>query len=236
LKVRVFLLFAISIPISIAAPPAIQPQAIVEEYCLASQQQERATAGATMDVEIDASLPRLKKFGKLLALRRISSIGRVTYEKLFFEGDASVKNNVIARYLTAEAEAQKSESPSLAVTPANYRFKFKGRATLNGRGAYVFELSPREKRAGLYKGEIWIDSETHLRVLESGSFVKTPSVFLKKVAFVRRYDIRDGISVPRQVDSVVETRLVGKAELSIAFSNYSLEGSRSDVAALDGGQ
>ena len=189
-----------------------------------------------MDVEIDASLPKLQKQGRLRALRRISTLGRITYEALRFEGDGTVKNNVIARYLTAEAESQRTESPSLAVTPANYKFKYRGRGSLNGRPVHVFQVSPREKRVGLYKGELWIDAETHLKLRENGEFVKNPSIFLKKVAFVRRYEIRDGISVPLQVQSIVDTRLVGKAELTIAFSNFSLNGPKRDGASAGGGQ
>jgi len=69
---------------------------------------------------------------------------------------------------------------------------------------------------------LWIDAHTYLRVRESGSFVKNPSIFLKRVEFVRKYDIRDGISVPREIHSVVDTRLIGKAELNIEFRNVSL--------------
>ena len=43
------------------------------------------------------------------------------------------------------------------------------------------------------------------------------------MAFVRKYEIRDGISVPLQVQSVVDTRLVGKAEMTIDFSNFSID-------------
>jgi hypothetical protein len=63
-------------------------------------------------------------------------------------------------------------------------------------------------------------------VQESGYLVKSPSIFLKKVAFVRKYQIRDGISVPLQVQSVVDTRLAGQAELTIDFSNFSIDSAR----------
>ena len=90
----------------VAEPAAEPPETIVENYCAASRGQEQAFQGASMDVEIQASLPKLKKQGRLHALRRISALGRITYEMLRFEGDGTVKNQVIARYLTAEAEAQ----------------------------------------------------------------------------------------------------------------------------------
>lgn len=189
-----------------------------------------------MDVEIDAALPQLKKYGRLHALRRISALGRITYEHLFFEGDGTVKNQVIARYLAAEVEAQKNQAPSLAVTPENYKFKYKGQSELQGRTAYVFQVAPKKKRVGLFKGEIWIDTATYLRVQEAGYLVKNPSIFLKKVAFVRRYEIRDGISVPLQVQSVVDTRLVGKAELTIDFSNYSVDAPIHAGSAYSDGQ
>lgn len=186
----------------------------------------------TMDMDVEASLPRLRKEGRLHALRRISALGRITYEALKFEGDNTVKNNVIARYLTAEAQAQTNEeTQSLAVTPDNYKFKYKGTLELDGRTAHHFQVTPRSKRVGLFKGEIWIDAATHLRVQEVGVFVKNPSVFLKKIAFTRTYEIRDGFSFPRQVQSTVDTRLVGKAQINIAFSNFSLNSQRRAGAA-----
>jgi hypothetical protein len=214
----------------VAEPAAEAPQVIVENYCAASRGQEQSFQGASMDVEIQAFLPKLKKQGRLHALRRISALGRITYEMLRFEGDGTVKNQVIARYLTAEAEAQsearKDQAPSLAVTPANYKFKYKSRSQLDGRDVYIFQVMPRQKRQGLFKGDLWIDAGTYLRVQESGYLVKSPSIFLKKVAFVRKYQIRDGISVPLQVQSVVDTRLAGQAELTIDFSNFSIDSAK----------
>jgi hypothetical protein len=212
----------------VVGPAAEPPDTIVENYCAASRGQEQSFQGASMDVEIQAALPRLKKQGRLHALRRISALGRITYEKLRFEGDGTVQNQVIARYLTAEAEAQarKSQAPSLAVSPANYKFKYKNRSQLDGRDVYIFQVMPRQKRQGLFKGDLWIDAGTYLRVQESGYLVKSPSIFLKKVAFVRKYRIRDGISVPLQVQSVVDTRLAGQAELTIDFSNFSIDSAR----------
>ena len=176
-----------------------------------------------MDVDMEASLPKLQKHGKLHALRHISSLGRITYEMLRFEGDNTIRNQVIARYLNAEAEAQKKQDASLSVTPANYKFKYKGAGQADGRAIHIFQVTPRQKRSGLFKGEIWIDAATYLRVQESGDLVKNPSFFLKKVAFVRKFEIRDGISVLRQVQSIVDTRLVGKAELTIDFSNFTVD-------------
>ena len=158
----------------LAEPAPMAPEAILDHYCAAEEGQQQLLRGISMEVEIAASLPSLKKAGKLHALRRISKLGRITYQILGFEGDNTIKREVIARYLTAEAEAQKEQPASLAVTPANYKFKYRGRSQLEGRNAHVFQVTPRQKRQGMYKGELWIDAETYLRVRESGYLVKNP--------------------------------------------------------------
>ena len=108
------------------------------------------------------------------------------------------------------------------MTPANYKFKYKGRSAPDGREVHIFQVTPRKRIAGLFKGEIWIDAATYLRVQESGYLVKNPSIFIKRVDFVRKYDIRNGFSEPLQVKSVVDTRLAGTAELTIDYSNFSV--------------
>ncbi len=234
MKVRLLFSFAIVCLSVTADTPGVVPDTIVENYCAASRSSEHQLRSATMDVEISGSLPKLKKQGKLHALRHISSLGRITYDALRFEGDNTVKKEVIARYLTAEAEAQRSSS--LEVTPDNYKFKYKGHGEVDGREAHVFQVSPKQKRQGLFKGEIWIDAATYLRVQESGYLVKNPSLAIRKVAFVRKYEIRNGISVPRQVQSVTDTWLVGKAELTIDYSNFSIDSRKQGVASDTDGQ
>lgn len=193
---------------------------VVERYVAATDQQKGRLRGVSMEIEIDAQLPRLKKSGTLHALRKISSLGRITYDLFRFSGDNTVKKDVIARYLKAETEAQET-TESLDITPQNYKFKYKGLTSRDGQDVHVFDIRPFEKRVGLFKGQIWIDSATYLPVREEGEFVKNPSVFLKSVRFARDYTIQQGIAVPARIQSTVDTRLVGKAELTINFSNFS---------------
>ena len=200
------------------------PDSIVQQFCAATRGQDRLIQGSTMDVEISASLPKLNKKAKMSALRRVSALGRITYEKLRFEGDGTVKKQIISRYLSAEAEAQEDPSLAIALTPYNYNFKYKGKTQLDGRDTHLFDVSPKRKRQGVFRGQLWIDAATFLRAQESGYLVKSPSVFVKRVAFVRKYQIRDGVSVPKQEQSFTDTRLgVGRAEITIDFSNFAID-------------
>jgi len=217
------LLLLLPFVFAVAAEGDLSPDAIVQNYCAAERQEALKVQHASMDVDIQASLPKLKKQGRFYALRRISPLGLIKYERSWFEGDKTVRNQVILRYLQAEEDAQKSTAPPIAVTPENYKFKFRHKAEFNGRPVYVFAVNAREKRQGMFDGELWIDAATYLRVRESGHLVHTGSFFVKRTEFVRAYEIRDGISVPHEMQSSADIRLVGRAELNIAFSNFSLE-------------
>lgn len=223
MKVRVFLLSVIlAVALSAESTPTAS-DVIVENYISATRRQANLLENASADVAISGVIPKLKKYGQLQA-RRLSTLGRITYEALRFTGDDTVKRNVIAKYLQAEEQSQ--QDPSIAVTPDNYKFKYKGRTQVQGRDAHLFEVAPKKKRQGLYRGELWIDAQTYLRVQESGRLVKNPSMMLRKVQFVRKYEIRDGVSVPRQLQTIAETWLVGKAELTVDYTSFSFDSKR----------
>ena len=164
---------------------------ILTKYVQAAQDNASASGSGSMEVDINASVPRLKANGRLHALRIMSHVGRITYRVLGFQGSNAVKTQVIARYLQAEQQGQ--SNPHLAVAPANYKFKFKGARRLDSaKDVYIFALTPRTRAAGLFKGEIWLDATSYLPVYEKGRFVKNPTIFFKKVDFERAFAIKDG--------------------------------------------
>jgi len=195
---------------------------IINKYLTASQAPSNTLRGVSMEVEISASVPELQKHGKLHALQNISKLGQITYKVLGFQGDDTVKKDVIARYLSAEQQSQSDNR--MAVTPANYKFKFKGRQNLpGGSAAYAFQVSPRKKAVGLFKGEIWLDADTYLLIFEKGRLVKNPTVFFRQVDFERAFEIKNGVAIPQHMSSVIDTRLVGRIELNIDYSNFEPE-------------
>jgi len=215
------LLFAVSALGASAqpVPDRIDIPEIIGKYVTALTAQQDSAKGMSSEVTFSANLPKLKKEGKMELLRRVSPAGEINYKQLKFLGDDTIKKEVIARFLTAETKA-KEDSSNLSVTPTNYQFKYRGLTQRDGRRVYIFEIKPREKRLGLFKGELWIDTETYLPVRESGRLVKNPSVFFKKVDFVREYQIADGVARMKHIASIIDTRIAGKAQLQIDYSNY----------------
>jgi hypothetical protein len=218
------------------AEPAGKTEApiLVDRYLSAAQSQKDYLRDMKMEVEIDAKVPRLNKWGKLTGWRYVSRLGKITYDALKFDGDNQIKKEVIARFLSAETQAV--DSPQMAIDPSNYKFSYKGLQEKLGHRVHVFRLDPRKKAVGLFKGELWLDEATCQPVRESGRFVKNPSVFFKKVEFVRHFEVQDGVAVPKRLDSFADTRLVGRVELNIVFTNYSRLNSEPIVLAEEGQQ
>jgi len=180
----------------------------------------QATPWSVEAVEIDASLPKVKKQGRMRAVRRLLPRGKPEYEVLEFVGDQTVRQQVIVRYLTAVTQAALVPASSVAITPANYKFSYKGAEETAGAMAYCFVITPRKKRVGLIKGELWIDGETGAVVRQSRQLVKNPSIFLKRITVTQETALRDGLAEERTTHLYVDTRLVGQALLTIHEHPY----------------
>jgi len=191
---------------------------VVGKYLDASRVQQQTLRGTQMEVSIDAKLPKLEKQGRLRALRVVSRLGKITYKALGFSGDTTIKQEVIARYLSLETSEH--DANSVAVTPANYKFQYKAKLTQGDHRIAIFQLSPKKKKVGLFKGELWLDADSGMPIRMSGQWVKSPSVFVKKVEFVQEFEMQNGVSLPSHIESTVDTRMVGRAELSINFTNF----------------
>jgi hypothetical protein len=167
----------------------------------------------TVLLEIDAALPKLAERGSLRAIRDWPERQTPDYHVIHIEGDATVKQRVIARYLTAEKEAAAMPPSSVAVNLANYKFRYL--ATSGGTPVYAFQITPRHKRTGLIKGELWIDGVTGLAVHEAGYLVKKPSIFIRRVKITRDVSLSDGVPDVRTTHLDIDVRFVGRAELTI---------------------
>jgi hypothetical protein len=179
--------------------------------------------GVTMAARFGASLPRMGKEAVLEARRTVMPDGAVQYDVLNRDGDRTVQKDVIARFMATEMDKAGSDNQDLAITTENYRFKFRGQQTREGHEVLVYDLNPRKKRVGLFKGELWLDAATGLPLRESGKLVKSPSVFLKDVEFARDYEIRDGRSYLKGMRTTTQTRFWGPAELEVEFTDLSWE-------------
>ncbi|MEZ5404430.1 MAG: hypothetical protein R2729_32420 [Bryobacteraceae bacterium] len=208
--------------------------AYLDRYFEATRTQKEKTRGLAMDVDIDASIPSMKKQGRFHALRQVTRLGAITYRAITMQGDNTVKKDVIARYLQAEKEAAEKGSQSLGITPENYKFKYWGSYGEAPWRLHLFEIDPRKKQPGLFRGWIWIEDSTGLPVREQGEFVKSPSIFIRKISFTRDYEIQDGVAYLKSIESTIDTRIVGEANIAVRYSNYKPLDDAQSVSAVEG--
>jgi hypothetical protein len=175
-------------------------------------------SGQRMEVEIEASLPKLEKRGTMKGLKVTSGTGQVAYRLLQFTGDTMVKNEVIVRYLTSDAHPPE-QLGDVGTTLKNYKFHYSRTVEYRGATAYVFQVRPRQKRIGLYKGELWLDAASGEPILEAGELVKSPSFFIRGIRFVRNYSQNNpqfaSCGPPERMSINVQTRIVGDANLVV---------------------
>ena len=216
-----FVLLALLVPwsalaedLSIAAPASPQSSAFAR-YIASIQEPNPFTESGPVAIEIEASLPGLYKECRLLAIRQTGQSERTEYRVLQVEGDGTVAQELIARYLELQDQVEELPISSVAITPANYRFRYIGEIGTGPASAFVFQIIPKKKRNGLIQGQLWIDSATGAAVLQAGHFVKTPSAFIGRIEVVRDTKLLDGSPRVRITHVTIETRRLGRGEITI---------------------
>jgi hypothetical protein len=219
-------LLALLLPARVLAAHSAESSSVVKvgssqglafgRYIASVEQNRPFSESGNVAVEIEASLPGMEKWGRLVAIRSASGAEHDRYMVVSIEGDSTIKQQVIARYLTAEQQAEALPAASVAVTPENYKFRYAGSIGTASSVVYVFNIKPKKKREGLLDGQLWIDAVTGMAVHQSGHPVKKPSVFVRRIEITRDVSFSEGgIASMRTTHVAVDTRLVGRAELTI---------------------
>jgi len=150
----------------------------------------------------------------MTGLKVVTRTGQILYRGLQFTGDNLVKTAVIARFLSNDMEARGRE-PDAGVTPQNYSFSYGKTAAYNGLIAYVFLLRPKRKRAGFFRGELWLEANSGVPLRLWGDSIKSPSIFVRNLRFVQDYQELERCSQPLRLLVTVQTRLAGPVQLAM---------------------
>jgi hypothetical protein len=170
---------------------------------------------------IQAELPSTAQKGTFRLKRAFAAPKSLAFKAVDFVGDGFVKTNVIARILQSEVDhVQKGESQTTAISAANYKFNYKGIEDLAGQPVHVYQVKPRKKRPGLFKGKIYLSAYTGTIVRAEGRMVKSPSIFIKNIDFIQEYADVNGFNLVSRLHSTADTRLIGRAIVDISHSDY----------------
>jgi hypothetical protein len=185
---------------------------------------------------IRAQLLDTSQSGEFKLERHYSAPRTLAFKALHFTGDTFVKSNVIVRLLQSEVDHVQKDDPAMtSITPANYKISYKGTRDWDSRVVHVYQLKPRHKRAGLFKGQIYLDAYSGSLVRAEGKLAKSPSLFVKKVEFVQDFADINSFTFPVHIHSEAQARVVGRTVVDIYDTDYQPVSSEVQAQASNGG-
>lgn len=214
-----------------AALPRMAPELALQVYQGRMNLQSQQLAGYSAVTVIHAELPDTAQQGEYELQRHFAAPHTLEFKALRYTGDGFVKSNVITRLLQSEVDhVQKDDTALTAITNANYKFSYKGTSQVNGHLAHAFQLKPRSKRPGLFKGRIYINAFTGSLVRAEGGVVKSPSFFIKKIEFVQDYADVGSFTFPVYIHTEARARVIGRTVVDIYHRDYQPVASQEQAA------
>jgi hypothetical protein len=190
------------------------PQGVALGQYLASLEHGSSLAESRpMAILIEASVPALYKESVVLAVRQTGNNERSEFQIVGMGGDGAVAEEVIARYFAIEEQMDHLPGSSTLITPENYKFQFRGEVKTGNGSAYVYDLTPRKRHPGLFKGQIWIDAATGSELLVSGHLTGAPSTG-SSITFVREMTL-EASGYTRVTHLTFDVPLLGRSELNV---------------------
>jgi hypothetical protein len=201
--------------------PVMSPELALSKYQQRVAQQTRELASYSAVTVVRAELPETSQQGEYELQRRFEAPHSLQFTPVHFSGDGFVKSNVINRVLQSEVDHVQKDDPELtAINPANYKFSYRGATRLGDRLVHQFQVKPRTKRVGLFKGHIYLDAHTGMLIRVEGTVVKSPSFFVKHIDFVQDYTEVQAFTLPTHIHSEAKARIVGRTIVDITHRDY----------------
>ena len=147
--------------------------------------------------------------------------GTKHFEVVSEEGWKAAHKHVLRKMLESESETSHPEARAKTrINPENYDFKIAGTEVIDGRTAYVLEVSPKRKEKYLIRGRIWVDAEDYALARAEGQPAKSPSFWTKSTHFVQIYQKSGLLWFPRSTQSVTEAHIFGTTNVNIEYFDY----------------
>src|SRR4029077_6457675 len=152
----------------------------------------------------------LQKRAEMLVQVHGDPDGTKHFEVVSEEGWKAAHKHVLRKMLESESETSLPETRDKnRINPENYDFTFAGTEVIDGRTAYVLEVSPKRKEKYLFRGRIWVDAEDYALARAEGQPAKNPSFWTKSTHFVQIYQKNGPLWFPRSTQSVTEAHIFG---------------------------
>jgi hypothetical protein len=199
----------------------MSPELALQVHDARTKRQARELGEYADTTTIEAELPQTAQTGRYQLRRMYSAPRSLAFKAVDFAGDSFVKTNVIARLLQSEVDHAKTpDTSNIAITTDNYKFTYRGIEEVEGaQPVHVYQVKPRQKRPGLFKGKVYLDVYTGAMRHAEGTMVKSPSFFVKNIEFSQDYTEVDGFDMVSHIHSTADARIIGKTIVDITHSD-----------------
>ena len=128
---------------------------------------------------------------------------------------------ITRKVLDHEKQIAKGDD-SGALNRENYDFEYLRTEGMNGRRAYVLQLTPKHSEKNLIKGLAWIDAETFHPLKIEGEPAKSPSWWVKSVKVTLNFGQVGDMWLQTGTRAVANVRLLGQHTMIARDVNYDL--------------
>lgn len=184
-------------------------EAQLHQYSVPRTYQVKSAAGkvrAESNVVLQYRAPQTKEF-------------RVVAEK----GSGFVRSRVFKPLMESEQQTAAGRNKhDSSITPQNYSFRLLGEEDMDGYHCFAVEAIPKRNDKYLFKGKIWIHATDFAIVRITGQPAKSPSFWIKRVDFVRRYQKIGNFWLPLKDESTSQVRIFGTQILTIDYGRYEI--------------
>lgn len=136
-------------------------------------------------------------------------------------GSKMLVNRVLKKLLESEQEAASPENQrQVALTAANYQMDLVGFQPVPDEGRYTLRLTPKTGNKFLYRGDIVVDAHDFAVTHIAAEPARNPSFWIRKTELEHRYTEVEGFWLPAENRTISQTRMGGRATLTIEYRDY----------------
>jgi outer membrane lipoprotein-sorting protein len=163
--------------------------------------------------------------GERQALMRVrmefSAPDRKRFTVVSESGSTIFCHQILRRLMEGEQEgALEANRLRSMLSPENYNLKLTGEERLDGKDAWVLEVSPKDENRFNYKGRVWVSKSDYAVMRILGSPAKNPTWLMGSSKFDYRYRQSGDFWLPEHNDTVSHLRIGGEIKLTVDYGEY----------------
>lgn len=163
--------------------------------------------------------------GERHALMRVrmefSAPDRKRFTVVSESGSTIFCHQVLRKLMEGEQEgALEANRLRSMLSPENYYLRLAGEERLDGKDAWVLEVSPKDENRFNYKGRVWVSKSDYAVMRIVGSPAKNPTWLMGSSNFDYRYRQSGDFWLPEHNDTVSHLRIGGEIRLTVDYGEY----------------